>query len=125
MISPIVGMHFRPPARAILGQLGTGARLILRPEPTNAFDANAFAVYVAQETLRELDDDAKASMALIAEPMGFTLADILDAEEWHLGYIPRTVAAELTLTGDTEGTLSFTADGKPAITFDANGNKGD
>lgn len=43
---PLVGMHFRPPAKEVLSVLVNGTELILRPEPTNEYDMNAVMVLV-------------------------------------------------------------------------------
>jgi hypothetical protein len=40
----MVGMHFRPPAKAVLEALPVGTTLWLRREPENPYDANAVQV---------------------------------------------------------------------------------
>ena len=42
--APIVGIHFRPPAKDVLAQLGSGTALLLQREPNNAYDENAVMV---------------------------------------------------------------------------------
>lgn len=88
---PLVGMRYRPPAAAILSVLPAGAALHLRPEPSNPFDANAIQVLVAT---MEIPEGQREGLALAAAPFGFTIEEILAADEWHLGYVKRECAAE-------------------------------
>jgi hypothetical protein len=119
MIHPIVGAHFRPPAKAILQTLDGGAPLILRREPENPYDPNAIAVWVTSHTLSTFADlDALASNLPF---FGHELEQVLNQEEWHLGYIPAKEAihlAPLFPEEDVEGKLAFTATGAPAIAFE-------
>jgi hypothetical protein len=113
---PIVGAHFRPPAKALLSVLPAGHPLTLIPEPTNEYDPNAIKVvmksYQLPADLLPTIDDAVANA-------GFTLDDITNQDEWHLGYIPRDIAADLApeLAGKPrDGIMAFTMKGGPAVT---------
>jgi hypothetical protein len=44
--SPIVGMHFRPPAKAIVAHLPLDTELELRPDPENPYSTTGKAVKV-------------------------------------------------------------------------------
>ena len=133
----IVGMHFRPPAKALLASLPTGARLSIVPEPTNPFDANALSVWVEP---KELPASQMPDLESNAAGFGFSLEQILSAEGWHLGYIPAVISAGLApavtaaceadnphfdgtdpcspqTIGYVSGTLGFDAKGNPTITF--------
>ena len=95
-VIPIVGAHFRPPAKQILKLLPAGATLTLVPEPENPYDPGAIMVLVSPGELRvclsQLDEDL-ISRELVGS--GFTLEDLEDeAPEggWHLGYVPRSGA---------------------------------
>ena len=44
--APLVGSHFRPPAKALLASLPAGFHLELRPEPLNPYDPNAIEVWL-------------------------------------------------------------------------------
>lgn len=46
LVGLLVGMHFHPPAPAVLAHLPQGARLIIEPEPTNPYDPHAMRVLV-------------------------------------------------------------------------------
>jgi HIRAN domain len=128
---PVVGMHFRPPAKPILANLPSGAILRLAPEPTNPYDPNAVAVFVPTE---EIPESQHQALDLSAGPFGFTLDQILEQDSWHLGYIPKVDAQGIApvlsdfldrkFLEDAErdnfisGTLSFSPEGKPQVTFD-------
>ena len=88
----IVGAHFRPPAKAILASLPTGAVLSLVPEPENPFDSNAIAVFVEP---KEIPPSEHETLNETAQGMGFSIEDILTAPAWHLGYIPKALAATI------------------------------
>ena len=112
---PIVGGHFRPPANGILATLRGGAPLTLIPEPSNEYDPNAvkvvwYSAYLPVEDMTTMDDNVLG--------FGFSVQDIKDVDEWHLGYVPRGLAAVLApeLNGQTrDGVLGFDAKGKPMI----------
>lgn len=111
---PIVGAHFRPPAKSILNVLPGGTALKLVPEPTNAYDPNACAVYVESANIPvSVHDD----LAIAVEGQGYTLEEILEYPAWHLGYIPRTAAETLApqISEPLDGTLGFNMEGKPTI----------
>jgi hypothetical protein len=113
---PIVGAHFRPPAKGILEGLPSGCPLTLRPEPDNMFDPNAVMV-----TLRSADVPTSAHERLAQGlPLwGSSLEEFLASPEWHLGYVPRTRAVELapSLRGaDASALLTFSATGQPSVT---------
>lgn len=119
MSYPIVGAHFRPPAKAILQILSIGAPLILRKEPENQFDPNAIAVWWPSVTLSPTVHNA---LDAAAQAYGFDLASIMVEPEWHLGYIPKTLTHEVhlimepSLNGEWPGTFTMDPTGKPAIT---------
>jgi hypothetical protein len=124
---PLVGAHFRPPAKAILGVLPLGAPLQLRREPDNPHDPNAIQVMVASATIPPA---AHEDLERAASGYGFDLATILGQPEWHLGYVPRTDAESIAplmdeanvnmdgLDQSFAGTLAFSPDGKPRVAFD-------
>ena len=119
---PLVGAHYRPPAKALLAHLPTGAKLMLRPEPNNPYDSSAIAVLIDPEQVpssqhRKLENDALS--------YGFDLEEILSRDEWHLGYVKATEASWLqgrilaamsgeTMPGDWyPAALAFDPGGKP------------
>jgi hypothetical protein len=111
---PLVGAHFRPPAKAILQILPGGAPLILRCEPTNPYDPNAVQVLVESKSIPE---DTHEDLGMHAQGYGFDLEAILAAEEWHLGYVKATEALWLhrKLQGDHPASLGFLLNGNPAV----------
>src|SRR5882724_8090353 len=109
---PVVGMHFRPPAKALMQVLHGGCPLVLRPEPSNPYDEHAIQVLVRSADIKE---EQHETLTTLAAGAGFTLEAILAEELWHLGYIPRDRNQEVALKGQTSGELSFSLDGKPCI----------
>lgn len=114
-IYPIVGAHFRPPANGILATLRGGAPLTLVPEPSNEYDPNAvkviwYSAHLPVEDMALMDDNVSG--------FGSSVQDIKDIDEWHIGYIPRGLAAALApeLNGAAkDGVLGFDTKGKPVI----------
>lgn len=136
LTSPIVGAHFRPPAKAILAVLPSGTALRLRPESDNPYDSNAIQVLCASEVLRALSAEVSRELEGEAMNYGFDLPSLLEPAEWHLGYIPRglaegwavpvATAIGTTMEGGSEpghyrdyhpATLSFDSAGKPTVQF--------
>jgi len=130
---PLVGAHFRPPAKQVIAHLPSEARLVLRPEPENPYDAKAIKVFGLMSEVPEtmLDD-----LNLALDGTGHELADLLDQKEVWLGYIGDSdgkLCKGQGLPGNREvaemahavigeawteavGRLSFLPDGKPAVT---------
>jgi hypothetical protein len=122
--SPLVGSHFRPPAKAIIAVLRNGTPLLIDREPDNAYDPQAVKVSVESAHIpsSQLDElDAQAS------GFGFSAKDILAQPLWHLGYIaakppkgrPGTLATEVSnrlLEGGTaNAVLAFDGQGLPEV----------
>lgn len=117
-ILPIVGAHFRPPAKALLGVLPMGTKLTLFPEPTNPYDANAVQILLDGQDIGDTISDATIADAIIGT--GWSPEEVREGV-LHLGYIPKTEAvwlqAKVPAKG-LDGTLAFSMDGKPAIKFE-------
>lgn len=116
----IVGAKFRPPAAGLLGVLPTGCALIVRREPSNAYDANAMMVLVTREQIMAIDEE-KLDAAI--EGFGYDVEQMSEQPEWHLGYIPRQdallLAPRMDKAGEreTNGALTFSAEGHPRVQF--------
>lgn len=116
MILPIVGAHFRPPAKIILNCLQAGHRLLLLPEPSNPYDAFAIQVCVESETLEDLPDGIIAELELKLPSTGYSLEDIFDVVRRHLGFIPAIDAKNFHIPPEgIDGKLAYTLAGKPAV----------
>lgn len=122
--APLVGMHFRPPAKAILQGLPSGCPLLLEREPSNAYDTSAIKVLVAQDTLSALPQDNKDFIGTTASGYGFDLDTILDGQtDWQLGYIAgkssQNEAAEIAPWLDqgyvVDCSLDFAPNGSPIV----------
>ena len=134
-ILPIMGSHFRPPAKVVLQALPAQHPLQLRPEPTNPYDQNAVAVWIDANTV---PDDALEELRHTLPANGSNIEDFLEQRYWHLGYMPKAQAADhqepiaLLIEGHNvdatvsgigflwdgfPATLTFTSEGKPAISF--------
>jgi hypothetical protein len=134
-IVPLVGAHFRPPAKVIIQSLPAGYTLELRPEPTNPYDANAVAVWFDAS---HLPDSAKEELESTLPGSGSNLEDLLEQRFWQLGYLAKEHAAihqeriGLIIEGHNEDAavsgegflwsgfpckLTFTGAGQPAVIF--------
>lgn len=82
--APIVGSHWRPPAKAILQVLPANCPLVLRHDPENEFSTEAIAVYLRSA---DIPQSAHQELELHGPGYGFSLESILAQAEWHLGYI--------------------------------------
>jgi hypothetical protein len=133
--APLVGMHFRPPAKAVLAHLPSGASLILVPEPENPYDEKAIKVLVSPDQVPASQYDGLAADLV---GMGLDLDEVLQTksevkEPIWLGFIAdsdgkvckqrpvptgnREVGALLTESGMDRlvCTLAFEPDGKPVV----------
>jgi len=108
MKSPIVGMHFRPPASIVLKHLRSGGPIILEAEPSNQYDSNAIKVLVPKHSI-----PASQELKDLLPGFGIDPEEFFESEEpLFLGYIART---------DTEGWHNE-MDGEPIaaiLAFDA------
>lgn len=121
---PIVGSHYRPPAKGLLQGLPSGTELWLEPEPDNPFDGNAVKVLISGSTVgqaAELSEAIKQKLENELSFFGYDLADVVSREEIQLGYVPKGLAAELApkLSGQRlAGVLSFSPTGVPQISVE-------
>lgn len=115
MSLPIVGAHYRPPAKALLSVLPAGTTLLARPEPENEHDPNAIMIVLRSSDIPHSHAEA---IATAVAGFGFTSDEIFSQAEWHVGYIPAKIAIMLApkLVGqEAEGKLTFDLAGKPKI----------
>ena len=91
-VVPVVGMHFRPPAKGIISVLPMGQALRLVAEPDNEYDPNAIKVLVGVDAI---PPEAHEALGEAVAAYGFSLEDILGKAEWQLGYVARDYAAAL------------------------------
>lgn len=118
---PIVGAHYRPPAKGILAGISPGTQLFLRAEPDNQFDQFAIQVLLKGEDIL-LDDYENLNSELSG--YGKEIEDIISLPEIHLGYIPKETAKVLRESNiiplDTEikGEFLINFSGKPMISID-------
>lgn len=112
---PIVGAFYRPPAKILLDHLPVGQPLTLSAEPDNQYDPNAVAVWL---NAVELPLAAQESLEQVLPQFGFSIDQVLSQGFWHLGYIPKDLAASLKSAG-------IVPDGKTIeVTFAVNGKGG-
>lgn len=93
---PLVGMHFRPPAKQVLAVLPQGCELRLRPEPENPYDQKAIQVLVDPRLIPESQHEA---LAAAMQGTGSTIEDLMMQELMHLGYIADSDGAVCRKTG--------------------------
>lgn len=114
--APIVGMFHRPPARAILASLPSGAELKLEREPENMHDRFATKVIVRTSQIPEKQYE---ELELAAAGFGFQLSEILAQAEWMLGYIAAKdgssaiIAPIIDAKGEPTCKLGFDIKGAP------------
>ena len=117
---PIVGMFYRPPAKALIDVLAVGTPLLLIAEPDNAYDPNAIAVWLHS---RDIPEASHPMLEETLPPFGKSLEEVLSEEEWHLGYIAKEMAAQLRQCGAVgtdkavEVTFATSASGAPRVRF--------
>jgi len=122
--SPLVGAHFRPPAKALLAVLRNGTPLTLEREPDNAYDPQAVkvlveSVHIPSSQLDELD--------ALVQGFGVSVEEVLAQPIWHLGYIAAKppkgrsgilageVAKRLDAGATAQAQLSFNGTGEPSV----------
>lgn len=116
--APLVGAYHRPPAKAILACLKTGASLMLIREPENEYDRNAIGVWVASSQIPEALYD---QLELMASGFGWSKEQILETPQWKLGFIAaktgeaNQLAPELDKGATPRATLDFDLQGKPVV----------
>ena len=131
LYAPLVGMHFRPPAKQVLASLPSGCALSLVPEPENPYDAKAIRVEVLPAETIPLSQMEVLAQAL--EGTGHELHEIMSpgAEPLHLGYVGDSdgkVCRQANSPGNREvaelfsnlgapwpATLAFAPDGNPLV----------
>jgi len=127
MISLLVGMHFRPPAKLVLAALRGGTSLGLRPEPSNPYDEYAVAVWVATSAIPESQQE---NLANELPECGWSLDGLFELEEIQLGYVAAKGGKPLVKAGlacgsqdfsealqgqEGRGRLGFAPDGAPTV----------
>ena len=114
--APIVGMHFRPPAKALMSVLPAGAPLRLEREPENPYDRFAIKVWIRSSAIPESQYETLDSLAA---GHGIELREILAQSEWHVGYIASKTGEAAALSRDLDdgttvvATLGFDMKGAP------------
>lgn len=133
--TPIVGAHFRPPAKQVLSVLPVGTPLILTPEPDNPYDSGAIRVSFA------MTQYPISRWGLLTEALSGTGHDphaLMASEKTEgplqLGYIPKSGAktclggpgnvevATAIVASDARGhafeaRLSLALEGYPTVTI--------
>ena len=134
LTTPIVGSHFRPPAKLLLQWLPAGTELSLEPEPSNPYDPNAVAVFLPVESLSKwlhsiqvIDEESDLALAGCGSSFDLLTDQCERNEPLHLGYLPASLKTSLgdplntqvleILAGapDHHCSLTFSPEGKPMI----------
>jgi len=117
---PIVGAFYRPPAQTLLSVLPVGTPLTLMAEPDNPYDPNAISVWLKS---KDIPISAHAELENTLLPFGFDLDQICSQEDWHIGYIPKEIAAVLRANGviepgnEVEVSFAVAPNGSPRVAF--------
>lgn len=133
LVAPLVGMHFRPPAKAILAALRAGSPLVLEPEPDHPYDPKAIKVLVDLREVLTLSQYPALDGACAES--GHSLVELLEAGGlFHLGYVADSDGkAKGDWSGNREigqaiwhnqpkdtqafAALAFDGNGKPLVKF--------
>ena len=121
VIAPLVGAHFRPPAKSLLAILGVKTPLQIIRERENSSDADAVGVWLETSQLERLSPQAKAQLESDLSGYGFDLSGLLETPTLQLGYIgaksghAKMIASFLDKGQLVEGTLTFSLDGSPSV----------
>lgn len=130
LISPLVGVHFHPPAKALLAYLAAGTPLALRAEPENPYDADAIRVELEPEALVEragsLTPELKAGLFEALMGQGITLEQLASAGPIVLGHIAASGGKPLAKLRKAQPGLgvSGTIEWKEALEAQADGSPG-
>ncbi len=118
--APIVGMHFRPPAKALVAALPSGTPLMLEPEPTNQYDPFAVKVLV---DLTEMDDEFWDEIETALGLAGVEKEELLEAPR-HIAYIDKAktgsakqVFEAMTAGHEPSAKLGFDGQGAALVTI--------
>lgn len=134
---PLVGMHFRPPAKQVLQVLPQGAPLRIEAEPDNPYDAKALRVMVPTSVIPV---EQHEELARLMVGTGQDLEEVLQQELVWLGFIADSegkvclkagrpgnghviAAAQSAMPGgvdwpEVRAKLGFFPDGAPAVVVD-------
>jgi hypothetical protein len=127
LIATLVGMHFRPPAKAVLEHLPSLAPLDLDPEPNNPYDPFAVRVLVMPGEVPAAEYDA---LGLDLGGYGYDLEEFLQGPALQLGYIGSkpgkagplpsvtyapTLQPQLLAATDYKAELHFDVSGDPLV----------
>lgn len=100
----LVGMHFRPPAAAILARLQLGTRLELLREPGNPYDPAAVQVWLDPGEIPAPADEAEeAEWEAKLAASGSSAAELAAQPRLQLGYLG--AAAKLIEPGQTRNSV--------------------
>lgn len=124
LTAPIVGMHFRPPAKDVINMLPTGADLELRRQSDNEYDANAVQVFLHGFSREPTSAHAALYETLAAGQEDLFLQEAGWVDPLPLGYIcsKKSGMAKLFAQAMDEAgrasvcaNLSFDMAGKPQV----------
>lgn len=88
---PIVGTHFRPPAKQVLQVLPLGTLVQLEAEPDNPYDSDACKIMFNPAALGDLPQDQQERLEFLLTGSGWGLEDLLaQGEPLQLGYVAKS-----------------------------------
>lgn len=125
--APIVGMHFRPPAKQVIAALPSGADLALVPDPENPYDTDAVGVWCDPRQIPE--GDARVNLGIMLQGTGHDLDEVCALDKLMLGYIANSdktggkfasglKAGPLGTAEQIEAKLMLDEDGKPKAAWE-------
>ncbi len=119
LLIPLVGMHFRPPAKTVVDHLPAGCPLGLVPEPENPYDPKAIKVLLTVTDLGEqvLSPSGELANALLGT--GWDLEGLLAEGQIQLGYLADSDGKICRANGDPGNAqaAAMMAEGPVTATF--------
>ena len=121
---PLVGMHFRPPAKEVLSLIPLGSKLILHPEPDNQYDSNAVMVLF---NMQNFPVQQISMLEALIGYGGFNIHELMENEFFPLGYLAatggkparggpgNTNALMMMSVGECRSTLGSAPEGYPVV----------
>jgi hypothetical protein len=121
---PIVGAYYRPPSKLLLDNIAVGAEMQLHADPGGAYchanhdDPNAISVWLNTSAI-----PANEHLNFCLASYGSSVAELQLNEWFHVGYIPKELAAELVRTGfpsdaSVPAEFSVGSRGSPRVRFE-------
>lgn len=100
IICPLVGGHFRPPAKQLIAASPTGLPLAIQPEPENPYDEDAVKVMLDPQDIPVSQHESLEETLPLA---GYDLYQVLSGGPVQVGYIAKSGGKPLVKLNEAHG----------------------